>query len=114
MNESESLKVGIAGCEITGGLYESTDEDPDFIEKASPFLDIGRGVDDVGFSESLSDQQVCQLKDLILEFSDIHNKNRSCPYSVKLKSDEPVHKKPYPVSYALRKRMLQEIDSMMV
>ena len=32
MNESESLKVGVVGCEVTGGLYENTDEDPDLIE----------------------------------------------------------------------------------
>ena len=117
MNESESLKVGVVGCEVTGGLYENTDEDPDFIDNASPSLDTGRGVDDVGFSESLSDQQVCQLKDLMHEFSDVFsdipNKTDLVHHSVKLKSDEPVHKKPYPVPYALRERMQQEIDNMM-
>lgn len=44
-------------------------------------------------------------------FSDIPNITDVVQHSVKLKSDEPVQKKPYPVPYALRERMQKEIDN---
>lgn len=43
-------------------------------------------------------------------FSDILNRTDLVQHSVKLKSDEPVYKKPYPVHYALREHKQKEID----
>lgn len=114
--EQDSPKEHLSAIDILGGVYESMDNDSEFNDRASPSLEFQTGADDVVFSDTLSNTQVCQLRCLLNEFSDVFsdipNRTDLVQHSVKLKSDEPVHKKPYPVPYAMRERMQKEIDNM--
>lgn len=114
--EQDLSKEHLSAIDILGGVYESMDYDSEFNDRASPSLELQKGAEDVIFSDTLSNTQVCQLRGLLNEFSDVFsdipNRTDVVQHSVKLKSDDPVHKKPYPVPYALRERMQKEIDNM--
>nr|XP_034310523.1 uncharacterized protein LOC117684040 isoform X3 [Crassostrea gigas] len=114
--EQDLSKEHLSAIDILGGVYESMDYDSEFNDRASPSLELQKGAEDVIFSNTLSNTQVCQLRGLLNEFSDVFsdipNRTDVVQHSVKLKSDDPVHKKPYPVPYALRERMQKEIDNM--
>lgn len=114
--EQDLSEEHLSLIDILGGVYESMDYDSEFNDRASPSLELQKGAEDVIFSDTLSNTQVCELRGLLNEFSDVFsdipNRTDVVQHSVKLKSDDPVHKKPYPVPYALRERMQKEIDNM--
>lgn len=69
--EQDLSKEHLSAIDILGGVYESTDYDSEFNDRASSSLELQKGAEDVIFSDTLSNTQVCQLRGLLNEFSDV-------------------------------------------
>jgi len=71
---------------------------------------------DVKIDESLNDIQQTEVKRLLSEFRDIFNilpgESKCGSHSIKLRTDEPIHVKQYPVPYAKNEIIKKEIENM--
>ena len=76
-----------------------------------------KGVRDVKLGDDLSKDQRCMLKDLIRRhpeaFTDMPGEIDAIQQRVKLTDDTPIRCKPYPLPYALREELWNEVDSML-
>ena len=67
--------------------------------------------------EELSEDQQCMLKDMIWRhpdvFTDMPGKTDVIQHGVKLTDDTPIGCKPYPLPYATREELRNEVDSML-
>ncbi|CAC5374158.1 unnamed protein product [Mytilus coruscus] len=118
-NEDNSVPTDIAAClNIISGL--STDDDTDDSEMSTaitPVLKRKESADDVRISQELTDEERQQLKELLSEyddiFSDVPKVTNIIEHRVVTKTDEPIYKRSYPLPYALREKVKQEIDDML-
>ena len=71
---------------------------------------------EVKIEETLSDTQQNEVTRLLFEFRDIFNdmpgKSKCGSHSIKLRTDDPVHVRPYPVPYAKNEIIKKEIENM--
>ena len=93
------------------------DEYLDIDFKATPQLVGKETVKDVKISDELTNKQHDQVSSLIREFSDIFTdvpkRTDLVQHKVKLTTDKPIYRKPYPIPFALREKVQQEIDDML-
>ncbi|CAC5380411.1 Retrovirus-related Pol polyprotein from transposon 297,Steroid 5-alpha-reductase DET2,Retrovirus-related Pol polyprotein from transposon 17.6,3-oxo-5-alpha-steroid 4-dehydrogenase 1,3-oxo-5-alpha-steroid 4-dehydrogenase 2 [Mytilus coruscus] len=110
-NEVEFL----AYIDVAEDKFEDEYIDVDY--KVTPQLVGKETVNDVRISEDLTDEQHRLISELIWEFSDIFTdvpkRTDLVHHKVKLITDKPVYRKLYPVPYALREKVQQEIDDML-
>jgi len=114
----ENMKTDVNFLATMDVIEEKEDDelvDIDF--KVSPQL-VGREtVDDVITLSELTDVQKDQLSELLTEFSDVFTdvpkKTNLIQHKVKLTTDKPVYRKPYPIPYALSEKVQQEINDML-
>ena len=75
------------------------------------------GVRDVKLGEDLSEDQRPTLKDLTGRypdvFTDMPRETDLIQHRVKLTDDTTIHCKPYPLPYAIREELQNEVDSML-
>jgi RNase H-like domain found in reverse transcriptase/Reverse transcriptase (RNA-dependent DNA polymerase)/Integrase zinc binding domain/Integrase core domain len=72
---------------------------------------------DVDINPSLTDEQRTQVRELLREFTEIFTDvPKRCnvgEHQIHLTTIDPVHQKPYPLPFALREALSQEIDAML-
>ncbi|CAC5404352.1 Transposon Ty3-I Gag-Pol polyprotein,Transposon Ty3-G Gag-Pol polyprotein [Mytilus coruscus] len=118
-NEDNSVPTDIAAClNIISGL--TTDDDTDDSEMSTAValvLKRKESVDDVKISPELTDEERQQLKELLSEydaiFSEVPKVTNIIEHRVVTKTDEPIYKRSYPLLYALRDKVKQEINDML-
>ena len=85
--------------------------------KVSPQVVGKETVDDGITSSELNDEQKDQLSELLTElsdaFTDVPKKTNLIQHKVKLTTDKPVYRKPYPIPYALTEKVQQELNDML-
>ena len=101
---------------VAGVIYQDTD--PELGE--GPDLDgyhQKEGVRDVKLGKDLSENQRYMLKNLARwhpdVFTDMPGESNVIQYRVKLTDDTPIRCKPYPLPYAMREELWNEVDSML-
>ena len=74
-------------------------------------------VRDVKLGEELPEDQRCVLKDLIRRypnvFTDMPGETDMIQHQIKLIDDLPIRCKPYPLPYAMREELRNEVDTML-
>ncbi|CAC5388228.1 unnamed protein product [Mytilus coruscus] len=118
-NKDNSISTDITACfNVISGL--STDDGTDDSEISAaktPVLKRKESADDVKISPELTDEEKKQFKELLSEyediFSDVPNVTNIIEQRVVTKTDEPIYKRSYPLPYALRDKVKQEIDDML-
>ena len=101
---------------VAGVIYQDTDpglgEVPDL-----ECYHQKEGVQDVKSGEDLSENQRHMLKDLTRRytyvFTDIPGETGVIQHRVKLTNDTPICCKPYPLPYAMREELRNEVDSIL-
>lgn len=72
---------------------------------------------DVTYSEDLTEEQLKQAKDLVHEFRDIFTdlpgSTDLAEHTIKLTTDEPIRQRPYPLPYAVRETVKEEVQQML-
>lgn len=114
-----NVTTDIAAClNVISGL--NTDEGTDDSEMTTditPVLKSKENVDDVTISPELTTVEKQQLKELLSEyediFSDVPKVTNIIEHRVVTKTDEPIYQRPYPLPYALRDKVREEIDNML-
>ena len=75
------------------------------------------GVRDVNLGDELPEDQQCVLKDLVRRypdvFTDMPGETDVIQLQIKLTDDMPIRCKPYPLPYAMREELRNEVDSML-
>ena len=73
------------------------------------------GVRDVKLGERLPEDQRCVLKDLVRRYSDVFTdmpgETDVIQHHIKLADDMPIRCKPYPLPYAMREELRNEVDA---
>lgn len=99
-------------CATISGTGTTEDEDRLFI-KLTPSEDTR----DVIISQDIGDEKTQQLKQLLHQyspvFSDVPGKTDLVQCSLKLTTDRPIHIKQYPLPYALRDTVGEEVEQML-
>ena len=76
-----------------------------------------KGVCDVKLGERLPEDQRCVLKDLVPRYSDVFTdmpgETNVIQHQIKLADDMPIRCKPYPLPYAMREELRNEVDAML-
>ena len=97
---------------------DSTDPDPELGEV--PDLEGYRqreGVRDVKLGDELPEDQQCVLKDLVRRypdvFTDMPGETDVIQHQIRLSDDTPIRCKPYPLPYAMREELRNEVDTML-
>ena len=74
-------------------------------------------IQDVKLGDDLSEDQRCMLKDLMRRhpdvFTDMPGETNVIWHSVRLTDDTPICCEPYPVPYAMREELQNEVDSIL-
>jgi hypothetical protein len=73
---------------------------------------------DVNYAEdTLTSQQLAEAKDLVFEFRDIFTDmpgtTNLAEHKIELTTDEPTRQKPYPLPYATRQKVKEEVEKML-
>ena len=101
---------------VAGVIYQDTDPE------MGKVLDLEgshqkEGVRDVKLGEDLSEDQRCMLKDLTRRypnvFTDMPRETNVIQHRVKVTDDTPIRCKPYPLPYAMREELQNEVNSML-
>ena len=75
------------------------------------------GVRDVKLGDELPEDQQCVLKDLVQRypdmFTDMPGETDVIQHQNKLTGDTPIRCKPYPLPYAMREELRDEVDTML-
>ena len=75
------------------------------------------GVRDVKLGDELPEDQRCVLKDLVRRYSDVYTdmpgETDVIQHEIKLADDMPIRCKPYPLLYAMREELRNEVDAML-
>lgn len=79
-----------------------------------PVADCKETVNDAELSPGLSEQESVELHDILSEFTAIFSDvpKITVQHTVRTVADDPVHKKHYPIPYALRDQVKTEIEKM--
>ena len=104
-------------CEVEMGAFVAIVEDDD---DALPLESLNRKAKethiDVHVSETLTWKQSTQLRAVLSEFSDVFSDIPGCTnlinHEIKLENQKPTRVKPYPVPYAKRQAMNDEVEKM--
>ncbi|KAL5013072.1 hypothetical protein ScPMuIL_011623 [Solemya velum] len=92
----------------------AVDEEPNEIPSLS--MSGKETVDDVTICSDLTREQVGELESLLSEFSDVLSdvpkQTSLITHSVKTTTDIPIHRKPYPIPYALQDKVKKELQQM--
>ena len=113
-NEKEDLKISSSAEMLGDEGVSSTDEDS--------LLELGtykqkEDVSDVKLGTELGDSQSQQLQALMENyadvFSDVSGRTSKTEHRINLIDEEPVRLKPYPLPYALRQELKDEIREML-
>ena len=82
-----------------------------------PSISATETAQQVRINPSLPETQQQELQGLLAEFpdvlTDVPGKTKVSEHDIKLSSNEPFHKKPYPIPHALRQTVEQEVESML-
>ena len=74
-------------------------------------------VRDVKLGDELPEDQRCVLKDLVRRYSDVYTdmpgETDVIQHEIKLADDMPIRCKPYPLLYAMREELRNEVDAML-
>ena len=75
------------------------------------------GVRDVKLGDELPEDQRCVLKDLVRRYSNVYTdmpgETDVIQHEIKLADDMPIRCKPYPLLYAMREELRNEVDAML-
>ena len=101
---------------VTGAFMAIVDDEEDEI-MLDPYPGVGKeGVEHVHISDELCSEEVQEMKELIAEFSCIFTDIPGCPnitsHEIKLNQENPVRLKPYPMPFAKRECLENEVDKM--
>ena len=88
----------------------ANEDDCDYTEIENPLLVPKESVSDIGINESLSsEKQKHLIREVFKDYEDvltnIPGRTTSTEHTVTLKSEKPTNKKPYIMTYALRKQV---------
>ena len=112
-NDQDSyVKTDIATClnVISGLNTEEGVQDEEVNQAIAPPLERKETIYDVHISHDLSEEEKKQLKDLLREyqdiFSDLPQVTNIIEHKGVTKTEEPIYKRPYPIPYALRQKLI--------
>ena len=116
--QDDSQVSDIVAClQVIQGLNEEMEPETDFHVKSSPNLQANEDIGDINVASNLNRKQRRDLDGVLREFQDVFGdvpkKTHLVQHSVKLKTEEAVYMKPYPLPFALRERVQKELDSML-
>ena len=101
---------------VAGVIYQDTDPELGEVPDLEGYSQR-EGVQDVKLGQDLSEDQRHMLKDLIQRypdvFTDMPGETGVIQHRVKLTDDTPIRCKPYPLPYAMREELRNEVDSML-
>lgn len=117
--ERETLEtVGVLQCAVAAVVDE--DEGDDEGSKVSIVMPLSKQTEtirDVIIGESLNADQRKQLGDMLERFADVltdvPGRTNEYKYDLRLTTDTPVRKKPYPVPQAVKQTLKEEVTSML-
>ena len=105
-----------AAIAVAGVIYQDTDPELGEVPDLEGYSQR-EGVQDVKLGQDLSEDQRHMLKDLIQRypdvFTDMPGETGVIQHRVKLTDDTPIRCKPYPLPYAMREELRNEVDSML-
>ena len=101
---------------VAGVIYKDTDPELGEVPDSEGYYQK-EGVRDGKLGEDPSEDERHMLKDLTLKypdvFTDMPGETYVIQHRVKLTDDTPIHSKPYLLPYAMRKELLNEVESML-
>ena len=118
--ECVSQEVGVLQCAVAAVVNEC--EDVDSIEFGEPILELPcltqkENHKDVLVNKCLDEKKQGELNALLENYldvlTDVPGRTSVCSYDLKLMSDVPIRKKPYPVPQALKDTLRDEVHKML-
>ena len=101
---------------VAGVIYQDTDPELWEVPELEGYHQK-EGVREVKLGEDLSEDHRCMLKDLTRRYPDVYTdmprETNVIQHRVKLTDDTPIRCKLYPLPYALREELHNEVDSML-
>ena len=107
--------ISIVAANIVEETEEGTEGDLHLLEVNLP--ESNETYLDVQYADTLTPVQLQEAKDLVFEyrdlFTDLPGTTNLAEHKIDLTTDEPIRQKPYPLPYATRERVKEEIEKML-
>ena len=117
--EDEVKESNVVIEDVAGAVIEEATEDS---EDDLHLLELGQVEShetylDVHYADTLSPQQLIEAQDLVYEyrdiFSDVPDTTNLAEHKIELTTAEPTRQKPYPLPYATRQKVREEVEKML-
>lgn len=114
--EKEDAEISSSVLEfVTCGVIEDDLEEEQLVDLLIPQSE--ETYKDVKYSEELTDEQRKQVQDLVHDYQDIFTDRPGTTdleeHRIELTTEEPIRQKPYPVPYAMRETLREEVRKML-
>ena len=102
---------------ISGLSTPDEDCDSDLNVSLTPNIESKESINDVTVCDELTVEQKQQLHDLLSDYSDIYcdvpQVTNVIKHVVNTRTNDPNYKRPYPLPYAMRNQVKEEVDKML-
>jgi hypothetical protein len=102
---------------ISGLSTPDEDCDSDLNISLTPNIESKESINDVTICDELTVEQKQQLDDLLSDYSDIFSDvpqvTNVIKHVVNTRTNDPIYKRPYPLPYAMRNQVKEEVDKML-
>jgi hypothetical protein len=118
-DDIENSRNEVLAClDVISGLSTPDEDcDSDLHVSLTPNIESKESINDVTICDELTVEQKQQLHDLLSDYSDIFSDvpqvTNVIKHVVNTRTNDPIYKRPYPLPYAMRNQVKEEVDKML-
>jgi hypothetical protein len=114
-DDIENSRNEVFAClDVISGLSTPDEDcDSDLNVSLTPNIESKESINDVTICDELTVEQKQQLDDLLSDYSDVPQVTNVIKHVVNTRTNDPIYKRPYPLPYAMRNQVKEEVDKML-